>query len=249
MGELKPSREALLGQTFVQLADSLVTGFDVVELLADLVGSAVDLLGVAEAGLMLTDQRGFLRVMAASSERTRTLELLELQNDEGPCLECFRTGRLVISADLDERAQRWPQFSAQLDADGYGAVYALPLRLRTQTIGALNLFLRQGTELSPTDLELGQALSDVATIAIISHRAMRASEQLAEQLQLALSSRVAIEQAKGAVAERAQVDMATAFELLRGYARRNQQRLSDVAAAIAAGELSTSVFASSEPID
>jgi GAF domain-containing protein len=240
------SREGLLGRTFVKLADSLVSGFDVVEMLDDLVNSAVTLLDVAEAGLMLTDQRGFLRVVAASSERTRTIELLELQNDEGPCLECFRTGRAVASVDLDDRAQRWPQFASQIADDAIGPVYALPMRLRNETVGAMNLFLAPGPGLAPADIELGQALSDVATIAIISHRAMRAGEQLAEQLQLALSSRVAIEQAKGVLSERAQIDMQAAFELLRSYARTNRQRLSDVAAAVASGELPTSVFVSPE---
>lgn len=240
------TRERLVGRTFVQLADSLVSGFDVVELLADLVNSAVSLLGVAEAGLMLTDQRGFLRVMAASSERTRTIELLELQNDEGPCLECFRTGRPVSSVDPDERAQRWPKFASHIADDDIGPIYALPMRLRDETVGAMNLFLTPGPGLPPADLELGQALSDVATIALISHRAMRANEQLAEQLQLALSSRVAIEQAKGVLAERAQVDMQAAFELLRSYARRNRRQLSEIAAAVAAGELSTSAFLSSD---
>ncbi|MGH8862827.1 MAG: GAF domain-containing protein [Jatrophihabitantaceae bacterium] len=237
MSEAGMSRETLLGQTFVQLADSLVTGFDVVELLDDLVDSAVALLDLAAAGLMLTDQRGNLRVMAASSEGTRTLELLELQNDEGPCLECFRTGQPVYSENVDDQDTHWPLFAAQAREHGFGPVYALPMRLRTDTIGALNLFRVPGASMSAAELDLGQALADVATIAIVQHRTIRAVEHLAEQLQAALSSRVAIEQAKGALAERAQIEMSAAFELMRTYARRTQQRLSDVAAAIASGQL------------
>jgi GAF domain-containing protein len=227
-------RELLLGQTFVRLADSLVHGFDVVELLDGLVTSCVDLLDATAVGLMLTDQRGQLRVMATSSERSLTLELFELQNDEGPCLDCFRSGAPVSVLDPAEQEARWPLFAAELRARGFGPSYALPMRLRDDVIGALNLFGAPGLMLAESDLQIAQALADVATIAIMQHRTIRAGEQLAEQLQTALNSRIAIEQAKGVISEHAHVEMDVAFDLLRGYARRSQLRLSDVAAAIAA---------------
>ena len=112
------------------------------------------------------------------------------------------------------------------------------MRLRERTIGAFNLFRLPGEGmLAAPDLELGQALADVATIAILQHRTIRESEQLAEQLQAALNSRIVIEQAKGALAERAHVDVDVAFTMLRRFARQSRARLSDVAAAVASGEL------------
>jgi GAF domain-containing protein len=213
----------------------------VVELLDDLVSSGVELLGLAAAGLMLTDQRGNLRVMAASSAPARMLEVFELQNDEGPCLDCFRTGRPVKAEDLEEKQARWPLFAAQVRDLGLGPTYALPMRLRERTIGAFNLFRSPGALLTEIDLALGQALADVATIAILQHRTIRDSEQLAEQLQAALNSRIVIEQAKGVVAERAQVDVDVAFGLLRRFARQTHARLSDVAGAVASGHIAPSV--------
>ncbi|MEN3336635.1 MAG: hypothetical protein V7647_311 [Acidobacteriota bacterium] len=233
MSDPHHNRELRLGQTFVRLADSLVNGFDVVELLDGLVGSCVDLLDASAAGLMLADQRGQLRVMATSSEHSRMLELFELQNDEGPCLDCFRTGGPVIVLEPAEQIERWPLFATELRSRGFGPSYALPMRLREDTIGALNLFVPPDVVLVAGDLEIAQALADVATIAIMQHRTIRAGEQLAEQLQTALNSRIAIEQAKGVISEHAHVEMDAAFELLRSHARRTQTRLSEVAASIA----------------
>jgi GAF domain-containing protein len=230
-------RDVRLAELFVRLADSLVTEFDVIELLDELVASCVELLDASAAGLMLADQRGQLRVMAASTEQARLLELFEIQNEDGPCLDCYRTSRPLIAITDDEQAALWPRFARELRAGGFGPVYAMPLRLRDNTIGALNLFLLPGAALSPSDVALAQALADVATIAILQHRAIHAGQQLAEQLQTALNSRVAIEQAKGVVAERAGVDMDQAFDLLRSYARQSRSRLSDVATGVASGRL------------
>ncbi len=249
MNDRDPTREVLLGRKFVTLADSLVTGFDVVELLDDLVSSGVELLDLAAAGLMLTDQQGRLRVMAASSTRTHVLELFELQNDEGPCLDCFRTGQAVSAEDVNDQRTRWPMFAAELRTIGFGPVYALPMRLRDHTIGAFNLFRQTSAPLTRVDLDLGQALADVATIAILQHRTIRESEQLAEQLQAALNSRIVIEQAKGALAERGRVDVDVAFSMLRRFARQTQAPLSDVAGAVASGALAPSAVIAAVELD
>ncbi len=237
MTDTEATRAVLLGRKFVALADSLVTGFDVVEMLDDLVASGVELLDLAAAGLMLTDQQGRLRVMAASSMPTRRLEVFELQNDEGPCLDCFRTGQAVAVEDVDAQRERWPLFAAEARALDFGPVYALPMRLRERTIGAFNLFRPRNAPLGQLDLDLGQALADIATIAILQHRTIRESEQLAEQLQAALNSRIVIEQAKGVIAERARVDLDVAFAMLRRFARQTRARLSEVAGSVASGEL------------
>ena len=225
----------LLSETFVELTDTMVAGFDVIDFLHVLTDRSVKLLDVSAAGLLLADPRGELRVVAASSEAVRLLELFQLQNDQGPCLDCFRAGRPVAAADLAAEAQRWPRFAAAAQQAGFAAVQALPMRLREQVIGALNLFRAEPGAFAPASVRVGQALADVATISLLHERGMRHSDVLNEQLQTALNSRVIIEQAKGKLAERLGVDMDQAFALLRGRARSTNRRLSDLARAFIDG--------------
>lgn len=224
-----------LTTTFVELADSLVDEYDVIELLHLLTERCVELLGVDAAGLVLGDQRGTLQVAASSSEQVRLLELFELQNDEGPCLDCFVEGRPIGADRLSTGSERWPRFAAEARSAGFETVHALPLRLRGQTIGALNLFWAQPADVRADDLQVAQALADVATIAILQERLTRNRELLAGQLQSALDSRIVIEQAKGVLAERSGLDMGEAFALLRRTARSSNRRLAEIAADIIAG--------------
>ena len=230
------TREERLVQTFVQVADTLVADFDVVELLTSLATHCVELFDVSEAGLLLADRSGGLEVVASSSSAMANLELFELQHDEGPCIDCFRTGRPVSAADLDADRQRWPRFAGEALDAGFHAACALPMRLRDSTIGALNLLRTAAGVLSDSDLAAAQALADVATIGLIHQRAAEDARLLTEQLQRALDSRIVIEQAKGVLAAQGGLSMTAAFEALRGYARAHQERLSDVAAAVAARE-------------
>jgi GAF domain-containing protein len=225
----------LLSETFVELADTMVAGFDVIDFLHMLTDRSVQLLDVSAVGLLLADPRGELRVVAASSEQARLLELFQIQNDQGPCLDCFRTGQPVAVADLSTEARRWPHFAPAAQAAGFAAVQALPMRLREQTIGALNLFRAAPGTFDPADMRVAQALADVATISMLQERSLRRSETLNEQLQSALNSRVTIEQAKGKLAERLQLDMDQAFAVLRRYARTRNLRLSDLARAFVDG--------------
>jgi transcriptional regulator with GAF, ATPase, and Fis domain len=227
--------EQLLAKTFVELADNLVADFDLIDFLRLLTDRCVGVLGVSAAGVLLADRNGELRVMAASSEQARLLELFQLQNDEGPCLECYRTGTAVTVPDLAAEARRWPQFVAQAQLRGFTAVQALPMRLREDVVGALNLFSTAPGLFDPAAIPLGQALADVAAISLLQQRSTQVSTLLNEQLQTALNSRVVIEQAKGKLAERLDIDMEQAFTALRGYARAHQQRLSDVALAFVNG--------------
>jgi GAF domain-containing protein len=226
-------RETLLAETFVDVADTLVGDFDVFEYLSLLTGRCVDLFDLSEAGLMLAGPSGGLQVAASSSERMGLLELFELQHDEGPCLDCYRSGRQVHCADLRAALQRWPVFTPEAISAGFRSVVALPMRLRDDTIGSLNLLRHQTGSLADDDLLAAQALADVATIGLIHHRAAEESRLLTEQLQYALNSRVIIEQAKGVLAEHSQLDMHDAFAELRRYARSHNTRLIDVARAIA----------------
>jgi transcriptional regulator with GAF, ATPase, and Fis domain len=223
-----------LTDVFVEMADTLVDDFDVIDFLHVLAERCVELLGVAAAGLLLADQRDQLRVVAASSERTRLLELFQLQTDQGPSIDCFRVGRPVSVPDLPT-AGRWPRFTAAAAEIGFGAVYALPMRLRAEVIGALSLFEVRAGALDERKLRVGQALADVSTIGLLQQRAIRRREVLAEQLQTALHSRITIEQAKGVLAERLQLDIGEAFAVLRDHARRHNRRLSDVAQAVVDG--------------
>ena len=221
-----------LADVFVEVADTLVDDFDLIEFLQMLTSRTAELAGAAAAGLLLADQQGNLQFMAASEEDTKMLELFQVQNHEGPYQDCFRTGRPVANADLGAAADRWPVFAPRAVEAGFGSVYAIPMRLRSQTIGALNLFGDGAGGLQPDGMHIVQALADVATIGLLQERAVRRGEVLTEQLQSALNSRIIIEQAKGVIAQIYTVDINQAFELLRGYSRRHHLRIGNVARAL-----------------
>jgi GAF domain-containing protein len=235
-------REALLARALVELADTLVADFDVVELLTLLADRCVEVLDVAAAGLMLAGPDGDLRVMASSSEAMRVLELFELQSKEGPCPDCYLSGKPVINEDLAMATGRWPRFAPQALAAGFHSVHALPMRLRGTVIGALNLFHLEPGEMDGADVEAAQALADVATIAILQHPAALEAQAVNQQRQHALNSRVIIEQAKGMVAEREGLDMDQAFTALRNHARNHNLRLVVLAEAVIGGSLAASAL-------
>ena len=236
--------EGLLAQTFLELADTLVADFDIVDFLHTLANRCSELFQPAEAGVMLADQRGGLRVVASSSERAHLLELFELMNEQGPCLDCFRTGTRVLAPDLGDERGRWPLFTGEAVAAGFLSAHSLPLRFRSQVIGALNLFRPQPGLLDDHALAGAQAMADIATISILQERTLREARVLAEQLQRALNSRVVIEQAKGVLAERAKINLDEAFDLLRTHARSHNLRLHDVATAAISSLLTVEELAS-----
>src|SRR5580704_7910995 len=211
--------QELLSDTFVDLADTMVADFDVIDFLHLLSDRSVQLLGASAAGVMLADPRGQLRLVAASSEAVRLLEVFQIEGEEGPCLETIRTGQPVIEPDLRHAQERWPRFTPAALQAGFTAVHALPMRLREQVLGGLNLFHDRPGPFDSAD----------ATIGLLHERSLRRAEVVGEQLQAALNSRVVIEQAKGKLAERRGLDMDTAFTALRRYARDNNLRLSDFA--------------------
>ncbi len=220
---------ARLSDLFVEMADTLVDDFDLVDLLHRLTEGAAQVSGADAVGLLLADHHGVLRFMAASNETGEMLELFQLQHAEGPCLDCFTTGLPVVNADLAGAAERWPRFAPAAEAVGLRSVHAFPLRVREQRIGALNLFSRQQEGFDPQEVQVVQALADVATIAILQERNLARAEVLTEQLQGALTSRIVIEQAKGALAQLDGTTPDAAFEVLRGRARSTGRRLLDVA--------------------
>lgn len=234
-------REQRLGEVFVELADTLVADFDIVDLLHTLVEAIVELLEVEAAGLMLADQRGGLRPIAASDQQARLLELLELQHQQGPCVDCHASGERVANMAREDALGRWPEFMAAVEESGYQSVHALPMRLRGQILGAVNLFCDSEAALAESDLALGQAMADLATIALLQERRVEENSILVEQLQTALNTRVVIEQAKGMLAERAGFSPASAFTAMRAHARRTNQTLLVVAEAVISGTVRSSV--------
>ena len=241
IGRSTATRTSLLARTFVDVADTLVVGFDVVEFLSTLVDRCVELLDVSEAGILLADPSGRLRVVASSSHRMELLEVLELQENEGPCLDSYRTGRQVRGERLDLAHDRWPRVAPEAVAARFTAGYGIPMRLRDRTIGALNLLRTQPGPLSDEDLEIAQALADAATFGILQQRAASESRLAADQLQVALDSRITIEQAKGILGEHAGIDVEEAFADMRRYARSRNENLSEVARAIVERRLTPGV--------
>lgn len=237
-------RETLLAQTFVDVADTLVADFDVVEFLTVLSSRCVELFDLAEAGLLLGNgPTGGVRVAASSSHDAHLLDVLEIQRDEGPSFDCIHVGKAVRCEDLRAALDRWPRFADQAVSSGWLSAYALPMRLRAETIGSLNLLRAEPGVIDEADVVAAQALADVATIGILQHRAAEEHRLLAEQLQYALDSRVAIEQAKGVIGQHAGLGMSDAFSQLRGYARDHNRRLVDIAHEIVNRELDVDIVA------
>ncbi len=232
------TREGILAETFLQLADTIVDDFDVIELLTMMSGRCVELLDASSAGILLADVRGILSVVAASSEEATLLELFQLQNEQGPCLDAFRSGQAVVHANLADESP-WPSFAHAAIEAGFRSVHTFPMRLRDSVLGTLNLFMSQAGPLSEADVTVAQAFADAATIALLQDRAINNLQQLTAQLQDALNSRVVIEQAKGTLAERAGIGMDAAFELLRAYARGHNTKLAGVAVAVVAHTLTS----------
>jgi len=231
------SREDRLVETFVTLADTLVDTYDVIDFLQTLAERCVELLDVSEAGIMLADDRGGLRHVACSSERMRLVELFEIQVEEGPCFDAFIRGTAVLSSVTEDLQSRWPKFAPHAYEAGFAAVAALPMRLRSQVIGALNLFSVNFHKLTYEDLQVAQAMADIATIGILQERSIQVGRAFSTQLQSALESRVVIEQAKGIVAEHNHMNVDDAFDLLRAFTRKHNRLLADTCRQIIDGSL------------
>ncbi|MFI6338890.1 ANTAR domain-containing protein [Streptomyces sp. NPDC050535] len=234
-------REQQLTDVFLDIADSLVSDFDILEFLQQFTIHCAALLDVATAGVLLGDERGHLQLLAASDENTRMLEVFAVRHEQSPCVDCFRSGHSVPHVDLTqpEALVRWPQFTQAARERGFAAVHAFPLRLRGTVVGALGLFRTTPQPLGQNDVLLAQAMADMATIAVLQQRTLAQSETERAQLQYALTSRIMLEQAKGVLAERWQCTVDEAFTAMRAYARTNQLRLTGLTQAIADGTFDT----------
>ncbi|MFE9535653.1 ANTAR domain-containing protein [Streptomyces sp. NPDC006691] len=241
-------REQRLAEIFMEVADSLTDDFDVLDLLQRLSTRCVELLDVSAAGILLADPLGQLHVVAASDEHARLLELFALQHDQGPCVECYRSGNARTNIDLTSPSAKasWPGFATRARDTGYVATHAIPLRLRDRNIGALNLFQKTSHRLGDSDIALAKALAGVATITILQQRTLERSHIERTQLQTALNSRILVEQVKGILAERWGTSPDQAFFAFRSYARSHHLRLADFAASIINGAFDTSTIPAPE---
>ncbi len=226
------AREDDIVAAFVSMAGSLARGHDVNDLLTELASECPQLLDVSAVGLLLADRRGALHVVAVSSERVADLEAFQAQRAQGPCHTCYLDGQPVNVPDLAAAAAQWPEFAAVAAKAGVTSVHAVPMRLREDIVGALNLFGTTPGVLNEADLRLAQALADVATIALIQDRAAADKNLVNEQLQVALDSRVVLEQAKGVLAYSGDLDMPAAFAALRRYARDHNIKLTELSSAL-----------------
>jgi transcriptional regulator with GAF, ATPase, and Fis domain len=233
------TRERDVVQAFVELSNELVDNYDMADLLVRLTTNCARLLDIASAGLLLSDPRGTLHLVAASSERTHDLEAFQLQRDEGPCLDCYHSGEPVVVPDLEAEAHRWPQFVPAARSAGFASVHAVPMRLRSSVLGTLGLFGTHVGSLQDDDLALAQALVHVASVALVNERAAADRAIVNSQLQHALTSRILLEQAKGVIAQSGGLEIDKAFEVLRRYARDHGRKLSDVASEVVERKLHT----------
>jgi GAF domain-containing protein len=221
-------RETRVLDAVVSLVDSLLDDFDVVDLLTELTERCTELLDVEAAGFLLADPLEQLRLLAATSEQARELELFQLQADEGPCVDCYATGQPVSVADIQREIARWPRFVPAAVEAGFASVHAVPMRAAGIVMGALGLFGTRPGELNEADLLVGQTLTHIACVAILQGHAPTPATVL-PQLRSALTSRVIVEQAKGFLREMLDVSVEEAFNLLRSYARANGEHLTDLA--------------------
>jgi GAF domain/ANTAR domain len=231
------SRETRVLDAVVSLVDSLLEDFDVVDLLTALTERCAELLDIEAAGFLLADPLQQLRLLAATSEHVREIELFQLQADEGPCVDCYTTGQPVSVADIQRATERWPRFVPAAVGAGFASVHAVPMRAAGIVLGALGLFGTRPGELTEADLLVGQTLTHVACVAVLQgHPPTPAT--LMPPLRSALTSRVIIEQAKGLLHQMLDVSLEQSFNLLRAYARANGEHLTDVAQRLMTDRLS-----------
>jgi GAF domain-containing protein len=221
-------------QTLPRFAMVLRADHDLTTALARLTDGLASVLGLSGIGITVAEEDGLLRVVTAVGHACGELERNQEEEQSGPCRDVYDTGEVVRVTDLREEPGRWPEFSAAADRLHVAGVAGIPMRLAHNVIGALSLYSSQPRDWSDDDLALARVMADVATSYIVSISKLRHQENVKEQLQEALKSRIVIEQAKGMTASRHSVTIDQAYRLIRRYARNHNARLRVVAEAIVA---------------
>jgi transcriptional regulator with GAF, ATPase, and Fis domain len=204
-------------QVFAATTAALTDGSDVTDILDHLVLDSAEVLGAHAIGVLVVSGSGELELLSATSHQVTELELFQIQQHAGPCVDTIRTGTATSYHEQDELQARWPQVGAAIAQAGYRAVHAYPMRWHGQTLGALNAFHRTAAPQSRDAGLLGQALADIATVVLVQAFDLT-SEQVTGRVQQALQARTVIEQAKGVLAYTHNLDMAAAYEFLRRLA-------------------------------
>lgn len=233
--------ELAIVRALVELSDTLIDDFDIIEFLHRLCTYSVELLDVDAAGVILVDDEDRLTVLAASNGDIEVLNLFQIEHGQGPALTAYHSRQPVLARSKEVLLDRWPIFGESVTRN-FASVYALPMRLRGDALGALNLYGRRPDILTHDDIPLSQALADIATIGLLQQQTIRKAHELSDQLQHALDSRTTIEQAKGKYRERYHVDAGVAFEALRSYSRSNNMKLVSVAEAFLNDDIAVGPF-------
>jgi ANTAR domain len=219
-------------QAFADATSALIRDHDVTDVLSRLVRDSAELLSADAVGVLVSNSQGEVELLSSTSHDLTELELFQIQQDAGPCIECMRTTAIVAVIGTEQINARWPEVGPAIVAAGYQAVHAYPLRWHGLTIGAMNVFQSALDAAPPDELMLGQALADIATIVLVQSTDLTL-QQVTDRVQQALQARTDIEQAKGVLAYRHDIDMAAAFELLRGMAAADSTLTASAAAVIA----------------
>ncbi|UFU02236.1 GAF and ANTAR domain-containing protein [Ruania suaedae] len=226
-------------QKFVQLTaaftEKLVAPYDVDEALRTLAENLTDLLALAGSGVTLgLEER--LRAATAVPPHLAALEHYQEQHQEGPCVSAYHTGEVVAVSDLREET-RWPGYRTIAADVGVRAVAGMPMKLAGNAVGALNMYHAEPHIWDDSDLLAARALSNMATAYLIHSSTLSQQNQLSDQLQHALDSRVLIEQAKGVLTQTHALTLTEAYELLRRNARNNGRKVREVADDVVEGRL------------
>ncbi|MEU6394604.1 GAF domain-containing protein [Streptomyces sp. NPDC046939] len=229
-------RDERLARAVLELTDTATDEFHLVDLLRVLTAYVVELLGVAASGVVLVDDRRRLVAATATTRTVGELGAAEAEFDEGPGRDCCAGHDAVGPVDLRTRAaaERWPHFTGAARAAGFGAVAALPMRLRGETVGAVGVFDTAPGRLRPADLRVAQILADATTLGIVHRHLHRELADRADRLRTDISRRIAVEQAKGALAAHLGIVPDAALERLRAHARARRLTLPELCARIVA---------------
>lgn len=228
--------ETALRHAFATFAEALLHRYDVGDVLYRLTDQVVDVLGVDGAGVSLGLTAEGVRFVSATDQRVAKLEGAQIESGEGPCLEAYRTGRPVTVPDLHHE-QRWDDYRRMADEQQFRAVAGIPMPVDQQRIGALNLYRSAPHDWTSEELDVAQLLANVASGYVLNWQTLDRQTTLAQQLQGALDSRIVIEQAKGIIAGRHDIEVTEAFERLRKHSRNNQLKMHDVAREVISGRL------------
>ena len=207
-----PDRFDHLGRALGAVLDP---SLDVLDAMDRVIDACVRFTSATEAGVVLADADGSLNVIASSSERTSDAEEAQLGTDEGPCLDCYRSGTTIDVPDVSTHEAEWPTFARTMRERGLVGTFAEPIRLRAATIGSLCVFADHGRGHDDRDVVLLQLLADAASAALARQRGTGPLRTLDEQVEDAIEARVTVEQAKGALAHRRGVRIDEAFQLIR----------------------------------